>query len=199
MASQRRAECVCAKCGKRFEVQAYSSVEVDETPEGQALKEKVVCGELFIRECPGCGNRFVLREPFVYCDRSGKLLICITDSPIKAGTPDGWTARIVPDVGSLIEKIKIFDAGLDDIAVELCKFVTVSELGKDVRLKFLQLEGADNDMVFSYPGESGMEMLSVGFNVYEDSRGILSRNPAMSEDVAGLSRVDADWLAKFIR
>lgn len=174
-------------------------MDVDGTEESLSLKEKVVCGELFIKECPGCGNRFVLREPFVYCDRIQKLIVCIADSPIKGETPEGWTARIVPDVGSLIEKIKIFDAGLDDVAVELCKFVTASEIGKDVRLKFLKLEGADNDLIFSYPGESGMEMLSVGFNVYEDSRGILSRNPAISEDATGLSRVDADWLAKFIK
>ena len=103
------------------------------------------------------------------------------------------------DVGSLIEKVKIFDAGLDDAAIELCKYVTRSELGKDVPLKFLRTEGADNEIIFTYPEAGQMQLLAVGFNVYEDSRAIIGRNPSMQESLKGLAKVDSEWVEQFIR
>ena len=43
-----------------------------------------------------------------------------------------------------------------------------------------------------------MQMLAVGFNVYEDCRGIIGRNPAMQESLAGLVKVDQEWVEQFI-
>ena len=101
-------------------------------------------------------------------------------------------------VGELVEKVKIFDAGLDDIVVELCKYVTLRELGRQVPLKFFRLDGADGEMTFTYPLDGEMQMLAVGLNVYEDCSGILQRNPVLREKAAGLVAVDATWLAQFM-
>jgi len=38
----------------------------------------------------------------------------------------------------------------------------------------------------------------VGFNVYEDARGILSRNPAV-KPAEGFALVDQDWIEQFFR
>lgn len=127
-----------------------------------------------------------------------------------SGTMDGYTLRRVSDAGSLIEKVNIFDAGLDDAAMEICKRVTKLELTEketdkaaadailNADFKFYSLDGADNELVFTYPSDGKITGVKTGFNVYEDCCGILQRNPA-SRPGAGFVKVDADWLATIFR
>ena len=44
-----------------------------------------------------------------------------------------------------------------------------------------------------------MELVAVGFNVYEDCAGILRRNPLIRESARGLATVDQAWLSRFFR
>lgn len=186
----------CNKCGTEFDVQLPASVNVGTDPQ---IKEKVLSGELFLHQCPSCSEMNLVKGNMVYVDPDQKVILCLTDSSISAreGVAD-YTCRLVGSVGELIEKIKIFDASLDDVAMEMCKLVTMKELGKDVDLKFYRLDGPDNEIILTYPQDSRMEMLSIGLNVYEDCRGIISRNPQLSLASAGLVRVDRDWLSGFI-
>lgn len=186
---------ICSECGTSFESPVYQSINVQDNPE---LKSKVVSGEIFLRRCPSCGKMQLAKYPLLYLDPSEHLLLCLSDQELAVDGLEGYTARRVTAVGDLIEKIKIFDAGLDDVIIELCKFVTAQELGTGASLKFLKMEGADNDLIFTYPKNGQMEMFSVGFNVYQDCGGILQRNPQLSEAVRGLAVVDAAWLKQFI-
>ena len=164
------------------------------------LKEKVRSGELFKRDCPVCGTVNLLKFPFLYYDTDERLMLVLSDTPISAaGLPEGFTGRLVGSVGDLIEKIKIFECGLDDIVIEMCKFVTCQELKKDVPLRFLKSDGSDGEMTFTYPENGQMELLAVGFNVYEDCAGILRRNPLIRESATGLAVVDQAWLSRFFR
>ena len=99
----------------------------------------------------------------------------------------------------MIEKIKIFDAGLSDVAIEICKFVTMQELGRDVSLKFYKMEGTDGELTFAYPEKGQMQMLEIGQNVYADALGILSRNPELENKAGGLAKIDQEWLSRFFR
>ncbi len=186
----------CPTCGAAFDVQRHDLINVKEEPE---LKASVMGGEIFLQECPRCGRRHLVGGPLVYLDPDENLLLMLTDKPMTMADTGGYTARRVSRAGDLIEKIKIFDAGLDDKAVELCKYITRQELGKEVELRFLRLEGADNDLVFTYPEKGEMMMLGVGFNVYEDSRGILARNPRVEEHAKGLAVIDEAWISSLLR
>lgn len=184
----------CPRCGKEYQAQAYRHVDAVSEP---ALRDKVMSGELFLRTCPYCGGRQLVSEPVIYRDEH--LLVCLSDRKLEVEGLDGVAGRLVSDVGSLIEKVKIFTAGLDDVPMEFCKFVTRQELGKDVDIKFLRLDGADNDIIFAYPEGGQMQMLSVGFNVYEDCRGIVGRNPEITRGLDGMVRVDKSWVEQFLR
>lgn len=184
----------CSRCGHAYLNPVYAFIDAAKEPH---LKEQVLTGELFVRECPHCGQRELIVSPVIY--RDNNCLVCLAGRNLTAEGLEGVSGRLVDDVGSLIEKAKIFDAGLDDAAMELCKFVTRSELGKDVSLKFLRTDGADNEIIFTYPENGQMQMLAVGFNVYEDCCAIIGRNPAMGESLHGLVRVDAGWVEQFIR
>ena len=187
----------CARCGAVHTVGVPQHVDAAAEPE---LREKVRSGALFTSDCPSCGTPALLKFPFLYHDPSERLMIVLTDAPVNAaGLPEGYTGRLVRSVGDLMEKVKIFDAGLDDIIIEMCKFVTCQELKKEVPMKFLRTDGADGEMTFTYPEKGQMEMVAVGFNVYEDCAGILRRNPYIREAARGLVCIDRDWLARFFR
>ena len=187
----------CSRCGAQFSAEVPQSVNAAVASD---LKEQVRSGALFTRACPVCGTVNLLKFPFLYYDTEAQLMIVLSETPLSAdGLPEGYTGRLVGSVGELIEKVKIFDAGLDDIVIEMCKFVTGQEIRKDVPLKFAGMDGADNEMTFTYPENGQMEMLAVGFNVYEDCAGILQRNPYIRESAAGLAVIDQAWLSRFFR
>lgn len=208
----------CPHCGAKGQTNTYPLINVGTNPE---LKEAVKNGSLFLWDCPSCGQRSLLRFSTLYHDPVAKLMILlhgedgawdklgaiasqIADSP----ELEGYTLRTVADAGSLIEKVNIFDSGLDDEVIELCKYVTKMEMaGKmtsgvkalmDAPFKFFKMHGPDNDLSFSFPRDGQMQGLNIGFNVYEDCIGILKRNPAIHPD-AGFATVDADWISKFFR
>ena len=203
-----RTEYPCSRCGSRCEVTSYDSINVRETPE---LKAQVLDGSLFVWECPYCGTRNLLRCQTLYHDPDEKLMVWLTlgsedlEERVRSaycGLEElkGYTARFVDDAGSLIEKVKIFDAGLDDVVMEMAKYVTrMADEISNVPFKFLRLDGADGEITFAYPLDGQMHMAAVGFNVYEDCRGILKRNPAMAEAAAGFAKVDAAFVGRHFR
>lgn len=208
---------ICSRCSEAHNVQVYNSVNISETPE---LKARILDGSLFVWECPHCGTLNLIRSQTLYHDPAEKVMIWVTGGSEEMETKisqayakvdelSSYTARFVSEVGDLIEKVKIFDAGLDDITMEMCKYVTRMELcekDKDhqeelmkAHFKFLRLDGADNEITLAYPLDGQMQMAAVGFNVYEDCRGVINRNPTVSSDVSGFVRVDSEWLSKHFR
>lgn len=208
----------CSGCGERNGIEVWSRINVGENPE---LKAKVRDGSLFVWECPHCGKANLARYQTLYHDPDSHLMVWVMpdgilsedrekalESQMEAVSQalDGYTLRRVPDTGSLIEKVNIFDAGLDDCVIEMCKYITKMEMvqksgSKDIlsaRFKFYRIDGADNDIEFYYPAEGQMQGLKIGFNVYEDCAGILRRNPSVKPG-AGFARVDLDWVTRFFR
>lgn len=222
---------VCRNCGNEGLVRTYASINVSAEPE---LKQKVKDGSLFIWECPHCGNFNLAAGQTLYHDPESKLMIWLIPEgaipPEQLGTVEkhmdriaeqmtseqgsgeleGYTLRRVSDAGSLIEKVNIHDAGLDDAVMELCKYVTGMEMAEKERIpekaaeiadapfKFYRMEGPDNDILLSFPHEGRMKVVTVGFNVYEDCRGILQRNPSMRPG-AGFVKVDNEFFSSRMR
>lgn len=199
----------CAKCGSQCDLTAHTLINVGQEPE---LRDKVRDGSLFVYGCPVCGAANIARYATLYHDPAQRLMVWllpegaqdyeasvsamqsmsgqIRESPAM----DGYVLRRVPDVGSLIEKVTLHDAGLDDAVMELCKWVTRKEMNlPEAALKFYRMEGADNELTLAYPKDGQMLGVKIGFNVYEDCRGILSRNPAMKPK-PGFTVVDAAWI-----
>ena len=177
----------CSRCGESHAVTTYPSINVAADPD---LKARVRDGSLFVWECPHCGARNLLKYQTLYAVKE----------------LDGYTLRLVREVGDLVEKVNIHACGLDDVLVEMCKYVTRLEMAdqqrrpeiQDAPLKFFKMDGPDNDLVFSFPLDGEMKVVNVGFHVYEDARGILGRHPDVRPE-PGFARVDAAWLGQFFR
>ena len=213
-----RKEFTCPSCGEKHLVETYDRINVAEDP---SLKAGVRDGSLFVWECPHCGTRNLARYQTVYHDPEQRIMIWLLPEGILpedqerllesrlteiSDSLDGYVLRRVGDVGSLIEKVNIFDAGLDDITIEMSKYVTKMELaqkgeGKAVMeapFKFFRIDGPDNDISFSYPKDGTMHGASIGFNVYEDCAGILRRNPSVKPSGA-FPVVDQKLIERFFR
>lgn len=199
----------CKNCNKQTEVELRQSINVALDPE---LKARVKDGSLFVWECPYCGQRNLALYQTLYHDPDAKLMVWLLPGqaqPPKAVADavkelEGYTLRIVREVGDLIEKVNLHDAGLDDTVLEMCKWVMRRELADknpdaaDAKLRFLRVEGADNELVMAFPLNGQMQVINVGFNVYEDARGILMRNPSV-KPADGFAQVDAAWIEQFFR
>lgn len=208
----------CSSCGLEHEVPFYSGINVGQDP---SLKSKVKDGSLFMWECPHCGAANLAAGQTIYHDPENRLMIWLLpqgilpeervkalEAQLEASSDalEGYVLRRVEDVGSLIEKVNIFDAGLEDTVIEMCKYVSKMELAekeeeKDILetpFKFFRIDGPDHDLEFSYPKEGRMHGVRIGFNVYEDCAGILRRNPSVKPS-GGFARVDQSWIARFFK
>lgn len=199
----------CHNCGQASQQEGYPLINVAQDP---SLKARVLDGSLFVWECPYCGARNLLKYPVLYHDPEARLMVWLLpgeENPsreVEAALKEleGYTFRRVKEVGELIEKVKIREAGLEDTVMEMCKWVTRQELGAknpdmaSAALKFVRTEGADNDLILAFPLNGQMQVVTVGFNVYEDARGILSRNPSIDPG-PGFALVDAAWLDQYFR
>ena len=206
----------CSKCGQQTKVTVYRSINISENPE---LKAKVKDGSLFLWECPHCGQVNLAKYETLYHDPAAKLMVWllpageISESQMQAITMHtkamgGYTLRRVNDMGSLMEKVLINEAGLDDIVLEMCKYVTKLEmLQKSIAAEqkdefmaatfhFYKSEGEDDSRIltFMYGLDGQMLGVNIGWNVYQDCAGILERNPQI-RPAEGFEKIDAAWLA----
>lgn len=216
----RKAEAACSRCGNKNEITVYRSINVSENPE---LKDKVKDGSLFLWKCPSCGQNNLAKYDTLYHDPAEKVMIWLLPDGIEiseaqmnsitlhAKAIGDYRLRKVKDTGSLMEKVLIFDAGLDDAVIEICKYVTRMEIVSKTPDKekaaaiasstfhFLSLDGQDGDrtITFMYPSEGKMQAVGIGYNVYEDCEGIMQRNPRIKPG-EGFEQIDSTWLASHI-
>ncbi len=210
----------CSKCGERQEITVYKSINVSENPE---LKEMVKDGSLFLWKCDSCGQANLAKYDTLYHDPENRIMVWllpdenISESQmhsisLHAKAIGNYKLRRVADTGSLMEKVLIFDSGLDDITVEMCKYVLKMEMVSKtadenaareiltMQLHFFRCSGEDGNRVitFVYPENGAMQQLNIGYNVYEDCSGILQRNPQIKPN-EGFEKVDSSWLSGFFK
>lgn len=208
----------CSRCGEKSEITVYKSINTSENPE---LADKIRNGSLFVWECPHCHQANLAKYESLYHDPARKIMIWLMPSgdlpetqaraiSNHAKAMGGYRLRLVKDVGALMEKVLIFDAGLDDLAMEMCKYVTRMEMmsqknaGRenlaDIPLHFHRTEDHDGvkTLVFIYPDNGRMASISVGFNVYEDASGIIERNPDIIP-ADPFMKIDRDWILSFMK
>ena len=152
-----RTSLACPACGEKMEAPVYTSVNVTANP---THKRGVLDGELFSCTCPACGEVTRLVYPFLYHDMARRVMLYFCpqgfdvdleelneqmeyDSPFGGS---GYTLRNCTSYEMLLEKIRIFDAELDDRVIELCKLVLMDELSEehpelDVRRALIDVRG----------------------------------------------------------
>ena len=209
----------CSKCGQQHKVTVYRSINISENPE---LKDKVRDGSLFLWECPHCGQVNLAKYETLYHDPEKRLMVWlvpageVSETQMQAITMHtkamgDYTLRLVNDMGSLMEKVLIVDAGLDDIVLEMCKYITKMEMVQTTvaaqqkdsfmasTFHFYKSEGEGEGCIltFMYAHDGQMQGVNVGWNVYQDCAAILERNPQI-KPAEGFAKIDAEWLSSVL-
>ena len=132
----------CPDCKKEFPFEVWQSVNVQLNPE---MREKVLDHSIFNFKCPECGLEAHTDYPFLYNDMKNGFMIqycpdkedfdnCkkaleeIQESDSATGALNIKFLRIVTNYFQLVEKIQIFESGLDDRQIELLKVNQVKQL-----------------------------------------------------------------------
>lgn len=187
-------EIVCAKCGAKQKIQAWPSATILHNPE---LRRAVLDETLFNWCCEKCGYQALVVYPFLYHDTQRRLMIALNPDPDakRPETPplaDGLKKRVVRLPAELKEKILIFEAGLDDAAMELTKLLLTGPLRKKyqaekLKLYFCRQEG--DSMIFAafVPGQQEPGYESANRKIYDQCYGIARE---FEFDTTGFMTVD---------
>jgi len=201
MSLKSQALAICHKCGGQHNVTIYKSINTALDPD---IKAAVLDGSLFLWECPHCGTQNLMAYECLYHDPEAKLMIWMLPQGMSEGPEKDaimnqvramgeYTLRVVANAGDLMEKVLVFDAGLDDRCIELVKYIAAKEEGMDgvTNLHFYRMQ--DDVMVFSGVKGGQMQGFGFGLNVYQDCEGIISRNPELSQST-GFEKIDLEWV-----
>lgn len=150
----------CPKCHKQVPFILHSSINVGIDPQN---KEKILDLSIFQYHCPHCGNTDIVCYPLLYHDPVNGIWIQVWWREEDFGQPmekelrdfieimgqKHYRRREVFGYWELIEKIRIFDAGLDDFAIALMKTLhkmrqpevqLIFDEKEEDQLKFLQFQ-----------------------------------------------------------
>ncbi|MDD5986852.1 MAG: CpXC domain-containing protein [Eubacteriales bacterium] len=136
----------CPYCGKEGNFTFWKVINTSLEP---ALKAGVRDGSAFLFHCPHCGEETYVDYSLLYHQPEDKILINCADTdrgenevnrilagakadPMLAGIDQSaYLTRMVASRSELMEKLAIFDAGLDDRLIELCKLIGAAQYMKD--------------------------------------------------------------------
>lgn len=140
MSEQNRYTIHCPKCRHQQEVELYESINVQSSPD---LKEKLMANQVNLVVCGQCGLSFRVDKALLYHDPARRVMIYLIplgEAVFEAGEqefadllrrlngvlPEGLQAPEVCLVFSrveLIERIFLFDAGLNERVIEYIKYM----------------------------------------------------------------------------
>ena len=173
-------EIECSHCHRMLKFTMFKSINVTLDPD---YKEKVLDLSLFRERCPDCGNVTVVQYGFLYHDMDLHYMIdVIWDPDHLFGTSDPMLKNWIGNLNSeppyrfrnvfgyreLLEKIHIFDSGLNDYAVEVLKAVIRKDydIPLDQILAFQRIQG--DEIVFSTADRNGT-VREISSNLYSQA------------------------------
>jgi ribosomal protein S27E len=169
----------CPGCNHEQQFTIWQSVNVTLDP---TLKQKVLDRSLTTFECESCGHTTTIEQNLLYHDMARQLMILrrpTQDEPEELASESfgllgtlsgkGYDYRLVTSMNELVEKILIWEDGLDDRTVEVFKLVVWQALEEDRRTGEAQLfyggmsgeAGPEATMEFTLVSDAGTMSMAV--------------------------------------
>ncbi len=119
-----------------------------------ALRKHAMTGALFQRTCPHCGKHMTIVYNCLYQDRRKKFVVSLCadrKQPAVAPLLPGYRMRLECTLPAFLERIRILDAGLNDMAFELYRTVVLTQVRRqypDRPVTSLRFDAVEGDDIF---------------------------------------------------
>lgn len=203
MSTELEKDMICPQCGESQKYKLFSSISAQDNPE---LKEKVMMETLFDWRCRRCNYFAQMAYPFVFTDVKSSYVVCFSPGGnAKNVQPTGEFAqmrkRAVKNLAEMKEKILIFDAGLDDIALELvknalCGIIKNTYKTERIHAYFSRENKGELEFAIFLPGKNDPVYHSTKAEVYGQSQEVL--RTLDFKEPKGFSVVDARMAHKIL-
>ncbi|MDD6483112.1 MAG: CpXC domain-containing protein [Clostridiales bacterium] len=133
----------CPHCSEQCEVTVWNSITADDSAD---LKQDLLSGKVNMFNCPSCSYAALMPSPLLYRDNARRLMISfypcndpivcaklfddVQNSSKASGELEklwGYNLRFVTDYNALLEKILIFDNGMNDKTIEVIKLMILMQ------------------------------------------------------------------------
>lgn len=144
----------CPRCKEKSPFTVWTSLNTETDSE---KKEEVLSGKIFLFRCPRCGTETYVLFPLLYHDPEHAFMVWFvpdsreTEADLPPDMKDcfsgqGYRFRLTSRMADFVEKILIFEDGLNDVAVEAVKQnICASVVKSSPDLVFLQFEPAGEE------------------------------------------------------
>lgn len=180
----------CPKCGSIMPFELFDSITSSLNPE---LRQQILDDRFETVVCPDCKAASYIQYDILYHDPARRFMVCVgtdySDVFQQSDCPAGYKLRYVDDYKQLAEKIRIFEAGLNDGIMEITK-----EAMRHMAKRNLELYYAGSRrklMFFTVPGQEKHVAVSQGLYTLagkyydripmEEDRGFLRINQKYAE------------------
>ncbi len=179
MSKSHNENIVCPTCGHKQKFQVWDSINASQDPE---LKEKLLKGDLAEMVCEKCQSHVFVKFDMIYHDLDKKLMVLLRYPDDEGNVPgfdnealglvkamgDDYSLRAVYTYPDLLEKIRIFDDELDDVILEILKYMfsLTNEIPPDDMLLYestTQNDEGEEQLVLIRP--MGKEYMTYNFPV----------------------------------
>lgn len=195
----------CPTCGKEHDFETWQCINVTDE---NGLKEKILNGQMFLTTCPECNQNINVEYSFLYHqvddhfmvhytihDNETQSVLDMLTKPNKEQAPmvknlseNNYIIRLVRTKADLIEKIIIYDEGLDDRAIEILKTVVAGRVlseKPDIKISHILFKiSADEGRFFQIFSEN-KEVAKASFSqeLYQKIVGeFIHKMPGLRED-----------------
>ena len=197
----------CSSCGEANSFERYDRIDVSKTPQCRAA---LIDWELFKYTCNHCGHQVIIDYPTFYADEENKVIIqyllsnCSDLASVKsikelAATLDITTYkyRVVTNLEDFVEKVQIFNEGMDDKAIEFMKYIKRPNEEEDIMFSY-------EHMVFTKVGPIAYQFMFINHKEIVASLNFsrelyLESLAEVTEAGEGEYVIDKHWAEKFIR
>ena len=180
MSTEISKDIICPQCGESQKYRLFASINAKENPE---LKRRVLDETLFDWRCTRCNYFAAMAYSFLYTDPDAGYIICVTpagEGSVTEPTQEiqDFTKRSVRNLAELKEKILIFDAGFDDVAVELVKNALCTIIRKTYQVDrvhgyFSRVNNGEMEFAIFLPRKYEPVYHSTKLEVYRQSQEVL--------------------------
>ena len=203
MSTEISKDIICPQCGESQKYRLFASINAKENPE---LKRRVLDETLFDWRCTRCNYFAAMAYSFLYTDPDAGYIICVTPAGEGSMTEptqeiQDFTKRSVRNLAELKEKILIFDAGFDDVAVQLVKNALCTIIRKTYQVDrvhgyFSRVNNGEMEFAIFLPRKYEPVYHSTKLEVYRQSQEVLRSLDFV--DPQGFAKVDSRLARKIL-